>query len=75
MAIAGAVSGGDIERAAMAKAAQGLVQRLVQRGPELIGGEGRRGARGGSGVAMRRAEVRGATAGRGEPRGGDGARG
>lgn len=25
----------------MAKAAQGLVQRLVQRGPELLGGEGR----------------------------------
>lgn len=30
----------------MAKAAQGLVQRLVQRGPELIGGEGREGGRG-----------------------------
>lgn len=30
----------------MAKAAQGLVQRLVQRGPELIGGEGREGGQG-----------------------------
>lgn len=37
----------------MAKAAQGLVQRLVQRGPELFGGEGRQGGtgqRGGNGL-------------------------
>lgn len=52
----------------MAKAAQGLVQRLVQRGPELFGGEGRRGGRG-SGETTGWAELRGARTGQAERRG------